>query len=167
MFKATGTIRRGFTLVEVLIVVTIIGIAGAIVVPQMLTAGTLGIQAAARMVISDILYAQNEAIANQATRKIIFDVIENSYRLSDVADVTITASWIDSDSQNYVIDFDETTKQFGRIKIKSVNFDGNSELAFDALGAPSNGGTIEVEYLDTVYRVTVAAFTGRVTVMKL
>ena len=64
---------RGFTLVEVLIVVVIIGIVGAIVVPQILTAGTLGVQAAARMVIADLQFAQNDAIARQAPRRVVFE----------------------------------------------------------------------------------------------
>ena len=48
---------KAYTLIEVLIVVVIIGIAGAVVVPQLLAGNSMDAQAAARMVIADIVYA--------------------------------------------------------------------------------------------------------------
>ncbi|MCC6682732.1 MAG: GspH/FimT family pseudopilin [Phycisphaeraceae bacterium] len=162
-----------FTLIEILIVVAIMGIAGAIVVPHMLTAGTMGIQAAARMVIADLLYAQNEAIANQSVRKVIFEPAQdgagNRYRITDAADQTIDVDWKGGDGGNYVVDFEQETSRFGRVRITSVQFseDNPNQVAFDALGSPSSGGTIDLTFQDTVYRITVAAFTGRVTVQKL
>jgi len=158
--------RFAFTLIEVLIVVTIIGIAGAIVVPQMLTAGTMGIQAAARTVIADLLYAQNEAIANQATRKVVFSVADNSYRVTDGAGQTVHVDWKGGDGGNYLMDFSRETGRFGRVRIVSADFGGASEISYDALGAPSSGGTVVLRFQETGYRVTVAAFTGRVTVEK-
>lgn len=162
--------KSAFTLIEVLIVVTIIGIAGAIIVPHMLTAGTMGVQAAARMVIADLLYAQNEAIANQQPRQVVFNVAENSYRLatgSDGTGSTISVDWKGGDVENYEIDFDRETGRFGRMKIKSADFGGQPYVAFDPLGSPSSGGTVELEFQDTIYRVKVAGFTGRVTVEKV
>lgn len=164
--------RRAFTLIEVLIVVAIIGIAGAIIVPHMLTAGTMGIQAAARMVIADLLYAQNEAIANQASHKVVFDAAENTYsvrRLIDGDWTTIHVDWKGGEGANYLVDFDNETGRFGRVTIKSVNFGAETpgEITYDPLGTPSSGGTIELQFQDTAYRITVAAFTGRVTVERL
>lgn len=165
--------HRAFTLIEILIVVAIMGIAAAIVVPQMLQAGTMGIQAAARMVIADLLYAQNEAIANQAPRKVIFEPAQdgagNCYRITDADGQTIDVDWKGGDGGNYVVDFEKETGRFGRVKITKVLFseDDPYEVTFDALGSPSSGGTIELTFQDTVYRITVAAFTGRVTVQKL
>lgn len=170
-FKRKYRPRSAYTLVEVLIVVAIIGIAGAIIVPNMLTAGTLGIQAAARMVIADILIAQNEAIAQQATRKVIFDSGNNNYRLTDGANATIAAPWrVGNVAANYMVDFD-TDQRFGGVRIENVNFGGASELVFDALGAPLAGGQLELSYVgggeNRRFRIQVGEFTGKVTVQEI
>jgi len=79
----------GYTLVEVLIVVTIIGFASAIIVPNILAAGTMGVQAAARIIVADILYAQNEAIARQRPVSVVFEPANDRYTLvDDVAGTT-------------------------------------------------------------------------------
>ncbi len=158
----------GYTLVEVLIIVTIIGIAAAIIVPNMLAAGTLGVQAAARIVIADILYAQNDAIAQQRNRRVVFDPANESYTLTDEAGAVLSANWKNGSANNYEVDFVSDTR-FQGVVIVSANFGGATPetLEFDALGGPLSGGTVEVEFQNTRYRVTVAAFTGRVTVQQL
>jgi len=75
------TTHPGYTLIEVLITVTVVGLASAVVVPSLMRSGTLGLQAASRMVIADILLAQNDAIAYQSPRRAVFDVDNNEYRL--------------------------------------------------------------------------------------
>jgi prepilin-type N-terminal cleavage/methylation domain-containing protein len=156
---------KAFTLVEVLVVVVILAIAGTIVIPHMLSSGTLGIQAAARMLIADILYAQNDAVAHQNARRIVFDLAANSYRLEDEAGNTLSVNWRTpgSGSGNYVMDF-STDSRFEGVRLSSVNFGGNADVQFDVLGSPSSGGSIEIEYKSSRYRVDVAPFTGRVTV---
>lgn len=160
--------RAGYTLVEVLVVVTILGIASAIIVPQMLAAGTLGVQAAARIIIADILYAQNDAIAKQRTRRVVFDPANERYSLVDENGAVLTARWISGEANNYVVDFVNDTR-FTGVVIVSANFGGATPqvLEFDALGGPLNGGTVEIEFQGQRYRVTVASFTGRVTVQQI
>jgi prepilin-type N-terminal cleavage/methylation domain-containing protein len=153
----------GFTLVEVLIVVIIVGLAGAVVVPHMLRAGTMTTQAAARTVIADLLYAQNEAIAQQAPRRIAFDVDTNSYRITDANDLTLETTWRVGGGGAHRVDFDEDGR-FQGVRLESVDFAGSSAVQFDDLGAPDNGGSIVIVSNQARYRITVAPFTGRVTV---
>lgn len=157
--------RSAFTLIEVLVVVAIIGVAGAVIVPHMLTGGTLGVQAAARAVISDLIFAQNDAITRQTTRKVVFDAGTNSYSLTDKDDQTLYASWKAGaeGSGNFTTNF-STDDRFQGIRIENVDFGGGGQIAFDAMGAPDKGGTLDVVSGDTRYRITVAPFTGRVTV---
>ncbi|HVZ94173.1 MAG TPA: prepilin-type N-terminal cleavage/methylation domain-containing protein, partial [Phycisphaerales bacterium] len=63
---------RGFTLVEVLIVVALLGIAGALVIPSMTQTGVLRVQAAVRTIVSDITFVQGDALAYQTRRAIWF-----------------------------------------------------------------------------------------------
>lgn len=157
---------RGYTLIEVLIVVTIIGIAGSIVVPHMMRSGSMGVQAAVRMIIGDIMIAQNDAIARQAARQVIFSVDENRYSINDGAGNPITASWRGGTSGDggYEVDLDLDSR-FSGVEIVSADFGGGSTtLQFDAMGGPMSGGEIVVEFEAQRYRITVAQFTGRVTV---
>ena len=73
--------RAGFTLVEILAVVVILGIASAIIIPQMGTRDDMRAAAAARTVIADLIYAQNLAISTGQTIWVRFDVANNRYTL--------------------------------------------------------------------------------------
>lgn len=169
------TIRkpRGYTLIEVLITVTIMGMAAAIVVPNMMKGGTLGVQAGARMIIADLLYAQNEAMAQQSVRRVVFDSDDNSYRVEryDAGANTWVLEFNPALSdgglkQNYVVDFDED-KRFQGIEIVSAAFNGSDRVEFDDLGNPSAGGVVRLRFEEHVYDINVAPFTGRVTVEKV
>ncbi len=162
---------RGYTLVEVLLVVAILGIVSAAVVPSMLSAGTMGVQAAARIIVADLLYAQNEAVAQQAQRGIVFDVSSNSYRLIDADGKTLSADWLsgkasNDDKGNYIVDFTKDAR-FQGVTIVSAAFDEGQTVTYDALGSPSTGGSIELRYGSAAYRIAVSSFTGRVTVERL
>ncbi len=153
--------RHAFTLVEVLIVVTITGIAAAVVVPQMMQSGQLTIQGAARMMIADLLLAQNEAVAQQSPIKVVFDADNERYKITDSNDETLTVSWENGGSNNYDRELGKPGK-FNGVGIDNVTFSGNV-IEFDALGSPSNGGSVDLVSGQTTYRITVAALTGRVS----
>src|SRR5687768_1834495 len=65
--------RRAFTLVEILVVVLILGIAAAAIVPQMGNRGDLKAAAASRIIMADLIYAQTRAIATQTRHYVKFD----------------------------------------------------------------------------------------------
>ena len=178
MRHSTHSARRAFTLVEVLVVVTIIGLAGMIVVPQMLAAGSLGVQAAARTVIADILFTQNDAIASGQPRRIVFDAANDRYWVTQdtTFDMTTTPSPTNAmfvtwkggtaGAANYLIDF-PTDDRFDGVDIQNANFGGDLSLEFDALGSPSNGGSVDIVFGNTTLRISIAPFTGRLTVAQV
>lgn len=163
--RAARHSRGAYTLVEVLLVVTILGIVSAAVIPSMLTAGQMGVQAAARIIVADLLYAQNEAIAQQAPRKVVFDVANNRYRLVDQNDAVLTMDWISGQANNYVVDFTED-RRFQGVTITAVDFGlpTPGAITFNDLGGPSSGGSITITFDQQQYRIDVAEFTGRITV---
>ncbi len=170
---------RGYTLVEVLLVVTIMGVAGAMVAPSLGQAGVLKIQAAVRMVVSDITFAQMDALGYQEQRAIVFDVENNRYTLVQVNGTTIdeeTDALYDpkGPSQRYMIDLNQEV--YGGTVIESVEFDDDHVLIYDEMGGPvaspgtstlSDGGSIVLAGPHSRFRINVAAFTGRVTVTRL
>lgn len=154
---------RGYTLVEVLIVVVVIGIAGAVVVPQMLSAGQIGVQGAVRMVVADILYAQNDAVAQQAVRRVVFEPEADRYKLTDADGVKIDVQWRTGGGEAYEVSFQDD-RRFRGVELVSAEFDGEPMVEFDALGGPKAGGKVVLKYNNEHYEVRVTPFTGRVTV---
>ena len=118
-------------------------------------------QAAARATIADVLFAQNEAIAVQSTRRVVFDVDANAYRLTDGSGTTLTAP--SRSGGLYVVDFSRD-KRFAGVVLSQASFDDGAVLEFDPLGAVATGGQVELTAGDTRYRINVAAFPGRVTI---
>ncbi|MFN3168524.1 MAG: GspH/FimT family pseudopilin [Phycisphaeraceae bacterium] len=172
----TPTNRRrqstGYTLIEVLITVSIMGIAAAIVVPNMLQGGTLGVQAASRMVIADLMFAQNEAMAQQSTRRVTFDADDNSYKVEKYD--ANAGEWVLENNpvlggvggSNYEIDLDDD-RRFRDVEIVSASFNGSNQIEFHDLGNPSSGGTVRLRFETHVYDVNIAPFTGRITVERV
>ena len=166
------TRRTGYTLVEVLITVTIMGLAAAIVVPNMLQGGTMGVQAGARMIVADMLFAQNEAMAHNSARRIVFSPDTDRYFVQKFD--SNAGAWVldynpvigGNSKNNYEIDFTQDSR-FRGVDIVSADFGGTATVQFDDLGNPSSGGTVRIRYDQHVYDVKLAPFTGRVTVEKV
>jgi prepilin-type N-terminal cleavage/methylation domain-containing protein len=171
--------RRGYTLVEVLVTVVIMGIAGSVVVPSMSGAGVLRIQAGVQTIVADINFAQMDALTYQQSRGIVFDTNANAYTIVEVHGGTIDPvadALYDprGPGQRYVVDLDNY--DFGGAALENIDFNGGAVLIFDEIGGPvaasgsneiSSGGTIELAGPQGRFRINVAAFSGRVTVDRL
>src|SRR5438874_2544168 len=64
---------RGFTLIEILCMVVVLGIASLVILPQITTRDDLKVAAAARALMADLLYAQNRSIALQKMHYVRFN----------------------------------------------------------------------------------------------
>lgn len=170
-----GSSSRGYTLIEVLVVVTVLSIAGAMVIPSMANVGVLRVQTAVRTVISDIAYAQSDAMAFQEGRAVMFDEESNGYSLVEVTgpdldpvnDVMFDPSRRDG---RYAVTFNEN--RFAGARITSVDFGGSGKnLIFDEMGAPvsepmgntpSTGGLIVIHGSNQDMWISVDGFTGHI-----
>ena len=172
---------RGYTLVEVLVVVTIMGILGAMVIPSLGQTSVLRTQAVVRVVVADITYAQSDALAYQEGRAVIFEPDENRYTLAEVKGQVIdpeTDALFDPKrpDDRYVVDLDDDDR-FAGAHFENVNLNGGNVLIFDEIGGPtpasddgslSTGGSLDiVGGAGRRFRINVAAFTGRVTVREI
>lgn len=193
MNSARLSARRGLTLIEVLITVTLLSIAAALVIPSISQTGVLRVQSAVRTIAADIAQAQTEAMAYQTRRALYFGAVPTDSSGSTFeagngyAVVEPTGNSLALDSlQNYRLympedqgrvfarNFTDDTR-FGGATIVDADFDGEVYLAFDELGgplkslnspAPGSGGTVVIESAGygVAYTITVEAMTGRVDV---
>lgn len=187
--------RRGFTIIELLMIVAVLGVAAAMLVPSISSMGSLRTRAAVRALVADVAYAQSDAMASQARRVLVFGRVA---RWDDAADV-----WVIVDGNGYTLyapppgagsldlaadaapdpadpsrpysrDFD--AEGFGGAVLSNASFDGDERLIFGELGDPAQdltgdlpggGGSLRVTGVNAVFDVFVEAYTGRVSVAQV
>ena len=134
----THRAANAFTLVEVMTVMVILGIAAACIVPQIGTRGDLDAAAAARSIMADLLYAQNRAIATQKVHFVEFSSTGYCLLTRD-SDTSPLYTITNPTTQNsYVVTIGPSNTICPDVSISSVNFDNSPSMTieFDSLGAP-------------------------------
>ena len=128
---------RGFTLIEILCVVVILGISAAIILPMAGNRSDLQAASMARMLMADLTYAQGRAVAAQRRQYVRFDVTNNRYEVLDQispSDVFVTHPLNQTAfSVPLGTNRDDELKTVG---LESVSFDTQTVLMYDELGAP-------------------------------
>lgn len=163
--------RGGFTLVEVLMVLLILGIAATIVIPMINDTSGMKVTSAARQIASTLMYAQTASISTQDQYQVVFDTGANSYAVQDSLGNVIIDPVVGSP---YEIEY-SNDRRTQNVSIESVNFDGSNTVWFDRLGAPYGGaisasppplstGQIMIRVKDKTMTIKVEPVTGRITV---
>ena len=127
--------RDGFTLMEVMVVVLILAIAGALAVPLLGQTGGTQLRSAARLLAADVGYAKNESITHaDAPRVIVFDKAKDRYHLAKAASpqTPLTNPATDRD---YVTDFGTgRARSLEDVAIKGYSVGGDDQLEFGIYG---------------------------------
>jgi prepilin-type N-terminal cleavage/methylation domain-containing protein len=129
----------GFTIVELIIVMVIIGIAAMIAIPTLSSAADVQARAAGNRLAADLDYAKGLAITHQKTYAVVFYPNTESYDIRQVDTDTIVKNPV-VPNRDYVINF-TTDRNLNRVKIDSANFDAvaSNAVTFDYLGSPYSG----------------------------
>jgi len=151
---------RGFTLIEILIVIVILAIAAMTAIPMMGSAASVQIRSAGNMIAADLEYAKSLAISKGQNFSVVFDEVAESYSIVDQDGNTISHPV--KKGFDYVIDFEN--EGLGRVEIADADFDGASQVQFDYLGSPDKGGTVHLQAGDMSATVSVEPVTGYITV---
>ena len=166
---------KGFTLVEILCVVVILGIASAIILPQIGSRSDLVVSSGARVVMADLIYAQNRAIALQKSHYVRFS--NQTYTVSD--STALTAITHPGTKDPYTLTFNTKNTPLENIHLNGTGFGGTSTvLGFDELGSPFSydigtntvtplaaAGTIEIQSGNCKLTISVEPYTGETTVV--
>jgi prepilin-type N-terminal cleavage/methylation domain-containing protein len=179
-----NALRRAFTLVEILAVIVIIGIASAIIVPQMGSRDDMRAAAAARTLVADLIYAQNQAITTGRWVYVKFDTANNKYTLLSTANSGGDVALIHPITQTtYKQQFGPSSPGWDQVTINSAVFNGADvsfrpmfTVAFDEIGSPyvfnyannqSNdldSGEIVMKAGQFTKKVTISPATGEINV---
>ena len=164
---------KGFTLVELIIVVMILSIAALMAVPMVSNAADIQVRSAANRIAADLDYAKNLAITHQSHYSVIFDESGESYEIHDengIIENPLTGS-------DFVVDF-SADGRLSRVNIDTAIFDPDSSdtITFDYLGSPYSGtdtstplnsGQITLQADNFSLTVDVEPVTGYVTMSGL
>lgn len=131
----TSSSRHGFTLIEILCVVVILGIASAVILPEMSSRNDQRVASAARTLMADLLYAQSRSIAYQTRHYVQFNTATNSWQV--MVDSGGAPGSIITHPVNGIPYVDSVgTGPLTNVAISSVSFDGNTTISFDQMGVP-------------------------------
>ncbi len=183
MLKTLKHQCRAFTLIEILAVVFILGLTAAVVLPQMGTRDDLKASAAARMMMADLVYAQNRAITYQANHYVKFDLTHKKYSLTDSGQNVLThpvnqTSYTMTYGAGGSYGLTDTSLSIDSINLVGVSNTQQTTLGFDDLGTPlvyHTDGTIETLTTGTVVvksnsyklQITIAPYTGQLSVTNI
>ncbi|MDG2478074.1 MAG: hypothetical protein P8M32_09305 [Phycisphaerales bacterium] len=185
--RLSNSVRSAYTLGEMVIVLTILGIAATLLIPHLSDRGDTEIQAAARQLVADISWAQCDAVAGQGFRRLHFYDDGRGWCLVTVDDASFntafneaTAIYADDPWRtrrgggDFIVNFVDDTR-FQTVQVVDVTTaEGGRDLTFDRLGgtvaAPGLGaGAASVQLSDGMdtWQVNVAPVTGRVAVARV
>ncbi len=152
--------RRGFTVIEILIVMVIITIVAMTAIPMMSSASSIQIRAAASMIAADLEYAKSMAISRGQNYSVVFDQNADSYQLEDPDGVIQHPV---KKGFDYIVDF-QSDSRLNKVDITGVNFSGNPDVEFDSMGSPDSGGTVSLQAGSTTATITVTSITGYISI---
>ena len=153
--------KKGFTLIEIIIVVTILAIAAMTAIPMMSSSASVQIRAASNMIAADLEYARSMAISRGQYYYVVFDKNNESYSIKDQTNTIIEHPV--KKGFNYEIDF-SSDGRLDKVEINDANFNSTQTIRFDSLGSPDNGGTVILNADGFTVNISVEPVTGYISI---
>jgi prepilin-type N-terminal cleavage/methylation domain-containing protein len=160
--KMKEILRKGFTLIELVMVMVIIGILVSLAIPRFDSFYSIKLSGAMKKAIGDIRYVQQMAISRHTNARVVFNKTTDVYTAEEET-APGSNTWIKIKSPftrgdltvNYASD-----PQYRGINITNANFNSSNSLQFNWLGEPLAGGRVDFEYKQSTYSISVQNMTG-------
>lgn len=161
---------RGFSMTELIVIISILGILSWIAYPKMSAMDEIKLDAAARRLAGDLRYAQSLAISRRVIHGILFDPALEKYTVYAPNAATPITDPADR-ARTMIVDYTSRT-EFRGVLVQSAAFGTTPGVSFDYFGVPrdtagvdlSATGTVVLSYQGQTDTVFVAPQTGMVTV---
>jgi len=156
--------RAGHTVIELIIVISVMAILAAVAYPALRDTGLFRLDAAARRLAADIHFVKNRAMATHAVCGVAFDASGDRYALF-TGDPSAPLEHPLRPGEPYRVDLGAEG-----VDVVAAVFGGGDELRFDPLGQPLDGtgqpfhaaGRVVLACGSGLDTVRVDAFTGGV-----
>ncbi len=164
--------RGGFSLIELILVVLVIGVIAGLAAPMAGQNNTTRLREAAKLLVADLAFAQNESITHgDDLRLLVFDTDDHSYYLAAASDPE-TPLINPVTRRPYVTRFGEgRAAQLQGVTIQALSMDGDSGATDDRVGYGIYGqidqaadATITLASGGSTITITIQASTGETTI---
>jgi len=162
--------RRGYTLIELLTIIVLLGIVIGLITPLLPESQDLALRESARILAADIEFARMESITHaDDPRAIVFSASGgNTYWIAPVSNTTQGNAVTEEISNSpYVVQFGAgRAAACTGVSLGNYDVGGDAEIQFDALGSPdlTSKATIPLTLNGMTLTIEVAPATGEVTI---
>jgi type II secretion system protein H len=153
--------KKGFTLIEVMIVVAIIGIMAAIAIPNFLSwLDHYRVKGAARDIATAMHLAKMKAISQGVEYRVLFDLDNETFRLQKGNLASNSTAWTHDGALNNV----HATVDIARV---NSNTSGIWNKEFNPDGSSSSGSISITNTAGEQYDITLVPATGRIKLERM
>jgi prepilin-type N-terminal cleavage/methylation domain-containing protein len=169
MARIIGRTSAGFTLLELVIVIVIVGILAAVTVPRFKAFNTIKLNSVVKKIVTDIRYAQSMAGSSHDMYGVTFNTTSEQYEVRRIRDNSYAKDPFSR--QDFIVNFN-TDPLYRGATIDSANFGSTNQVRFGWNATPLNGnnvtlsseGSVVISYRGASMTVFVASGTGTVRV---
>ena len=166
ILKMKAILRKGYTVMEVVMVIVVIGVLAALSIPRFESFYAIRLSGGTKKLVSDIRYVQQLAISQHANTRIVFYPDTDRYEAQAEASAG-SGVWEyvpDPFTRAAMVMDYRTDPQYRGIDIAQADFSGTTTLQFDWQGVPLAAGQVTLESRGNRNSVVVSQNTGKVSV---
>ena len=161
------TRQAGYTLIEMVIVASILGISAAMVIPTLGATDVSRLKGAAEVLAADLSAAQVESIAHgDDIRLMLFDTENDTYYIAATSDTDTPITNPIGNAAYQVVFGQGSATQFKGVTIQSVSVGGDDMLGFGVYGEldQTTAATITLANNGKTITLSVEPYSGEVSI---